>query len=159
MHQQTLQRRRQQRSMTREAQQQDHPSKDTPISRGREDKHSTMQQSSPSALATQQTDVRTEQNTSRNTITSQAVSDSRHEDIITEPARLAATGNRPIPQVPPRATGLNTTGGNILAFAPRHTSKRILADLEVDRAATEITNLVEQEGYQLRARDGTRNSG
>jgi hypothetical protein len=84
-----------------------------------------------------------------NTSTSQAVSDARQRDIIKKPARLEVTGNRPLLQVPPRATGLNTTGGNTNASAPRRTSKRILADLEADRAATEITDLVEQEGHHI----------
>ena len=80
--------------MHRMAQQQVHSSKDTLISRGGEDEHSVMQQSSPSAPATQQTAVRTEQDTSRTTITSREVSDGRQRDIIKEPARLEVTGSR-----------------------------------------------------------------
>ena len=149
VHQQTLQRRRQQRSRHGKALQQILSSKDTLISRGSEDEQSAMQQSSPLAPATQQTAVRTEQDTLRITITSREVSDGRQGDIIQEPARLEVTGSRQTPPVPLRATGINTTGGNTHASEPRRTSKRRLADLEVDRAATEITDLVEQEGRGL----------
>ena len=149
MHQQTLQRRRQQRSMHRKAQQQVHSSKDTLISRGSEDEQSAMLQSSPLAPATQQTAVRTEQDSLQITFTSREVSDRRQGDITQESARLEVTGSRQIPQVTLRATGINTTGGNTPASEPRRTSKRRLADLEADRAATEITDLVEQEGYHL----------
>ena len=108
-----------------------------------------MQQSSPSAPDFQQTAVHTEQDTLRITITSREVSDGRQGDIIKEPARLEVTGSRQIPQVTLRATGINTTGGNTHASEPRRTSKRRPADLEADRAATEITDLVEQEGHHL----------
>ena len=108
-----------------------------------------MQQSSPLAPATQQTAVRTEQDALRITITSREVSDGRQGDIIEEPARLEVTGSRQTPQVTLRATGITITGSNTHASEPRRTSKRMLADLEADRAATEITNLVEQEGHHL----------
>ena len=103
-----------------------------------------MQQSSPSAPATQQTAVRTEQGTLRITITSKEVSDGQQGDIIKEPARLEVTGSRQIPQVTLRAMGIDTTGGNTHASEPRRTNKRMLVDLEADRAVTEITNFVEQ---------------
>jgi hypothetical protein len=62
VHQQNLQRRRQQRSMARKAQQQDHPSKGTLFSRSSGDEQSAIQHSPLSALAPPQTDVPTEQN-------------------------------------------------------------------------------------------------
>ena len=101
------------------------------------------------APVTQQTAVCTEQDTLRITIASREVPDGRQGDIIQEPARLEVTGSRQTPPVPLRATGINTTGGNTHASEPRRTSKRRLADLEADRAATEITDLVEQEGHHL----------
>ena len=149
VHQQILQRRHQHRSMHGKAQQQVHSSKDTLISRGSEDEQSAMQHSSPMAPATQQTAVRTAQDTLRKTITSREVSDGRPGVIIQESARLAVTGSRQTLTVPLQATVINTTGGNTHASDPRRTSKRWLADMEADRAATEITDLVEQEGHHL----------
>ena len=45
--------------------------------------------------------------------------------------------------------GPHLTGGNTIEAAPRRPSKRILTDLEADKAATEITDLVEQEGHHI----------
>ena len=72
VHQQNLERRRQQRRRTKQAQQQDHPSMGTPLSRGSGNEHSAIQPLPLSALAPKQTDVRTEQNTLMNISTSQA---------------------------------------------------------------------------------------
>ena len=62
---------------------------------------------------------------------------------------LAVKDKWPILQVSSWATGPHLTGGNTIEAAPRRPSKRILTDLEADKAATEITDLVEQEGHHI----------
>ena len=147
VHHQNLERRRQQRLMAKQAKQQEHTSNGTSFSRSIGNEHSASRHSPTLATVPKQTDVCTEQTTLMNIGTPQVDSGARQGDIAKESVNLAVKDKWPIPQVSSRAMGPHLTGGNTIEAAPRRHSKRILTDLEADKAATEITDLVEQEGH------------